>query len=64
MAKTSIHLKLEADLHARLAQMAKADRRSVSNFVEKLLHEHPTLVAAPHKINGHAHKTAVKVTAP
>lgn len=63
MAKCSIHLKLEEALHGRLSQMAKADRRSVSNFVEKLLHEHPLLTKPAPKLNGHASHKGEKAAA-
>lgn len=54
MAKcNSLHIKLEDDLHARLVQLAKSDRRSVNNLVEKLLHDHPMLQAPAKKLNGH-----------
>ena len=58
MAKcNSLHIKLEDDLHGRLVQMAKADRRSVNNLVEKLLHEPPALQATT-TLNGHHHDKA------
>jgi hypothetical protein len=65
MAKTtSIHIKLEDDLHARLVAMAKSHRRSINNMTEWLLHEHPLLKTPETKLNGHAHKTAATKTVP
>jgi predicted HicB family RNase H-like nuclease len=35
-----LHLRIMAELRAKLARLAAADKRTLSNYVEKLLEEH------------------------
>ena len=40
MAKTTLHMKIEADLKDRLRQLAEQESRSLSNLVEKALKDY------------------------
>lgn len=40
MAKTTLHMKIEADLKEQLRQLAEKENRSLSNLVEKVLKDY------------------------
>ena len=40
MTKTTLHMKIEADLKDHLRQLAKQESRSLSNLVEKVLKDY------------------------
>jgi predicted transcriptional regulator len=40
MAKSTLHMKIEADLKDRLRQLAEQENRSLSNLVEKALKDY------------------------